>query len=117
MERHNTGGSVDIGALLRKRRREAGLTQEGVGLLVGRSKAVISQYEKNQTRITCEMLMQICDALDITLREFFFKDEDYYLFPGESNMEITERLIRKIVGLSDKDKDRLVGYIDALGGD
>lgn len=104
-----------MGALLRRRRKETGLTQEEVGRMIGKSKSVVSQYETGVLNITFEMVQKYCNALGITIRELFFSDEDLHLSTNEVHGEIMERIIRKVQRLSDDDKKRLLGYIDALG--
>lgn len=105
---------IEIGALLRKWRENSGLTQEEVGNMIGKSKSVVSQYETGRLKITFDTVQKYCGALGISVRELFFDEQP--IFPGEVKGEVTERILRKVMNLSDEDKIRLVGYIDALGG-
>lgn len=60
-----------VGSRLAQRRKEKGLSQPELGDIVGITKNHISQFE-NGGSVSLEVLLDICDALDIT--------PDYLLF-------------------------------------
>ncbi len=56
---------------LRTFRRTAGLTQEQLGTMVGRTAEAISNVERGKSLPTLETLLAVAAALDLPLRDFF----------------------------------------------
>jgi len=64
-----------VGARLRLRRLQLGLTQEELGVSIGRGFKQIRKYEQGQNRIKAGMLYQLALALDVDV-EYFFEGLD-----------------------------------------
>jgi len=62
---------IDIGAKIKKLRKSLGLTQEDLAERADLTKGFISQLERNLTSISVESLIQILNALDTDISEFF----------------------------------------------
>lgn len=62
---------IIIGARIRARRKDVGLTQEKLGAETGRSFQQIQKYEKGQDRISAAVLLQIAGVLRVPVSYFF----------------------------------------------
>lgn len=62
-----------VGALVRKRRTELGLSQEKLADAIGLTFQQVQKYEKGTNRISSSRLMQIASALDVPPTYFFDK--------------------------------------------
>jgi transcriptional regulator with XRE-family HTH domain len=60
-----------IGAKIRLRRVELGLSQSDLSDRIGVTFQQIQKYEKGSNRVSASMLLAICDALDISIGELF----------------------------------------------
>jgi transcriptional regulator with XRE-family HTH domain len=56
---------------IKQLRLKAGVSQEGLSHLAELDRKYIGIIEKGNTNISIQVLSQICDALDISLSEFF----------------------------------------------
>lgn len=56
--------------LLRRVRKEAGLTQVELGQRLDEPQSLISDYERGERRLNLIELKQICDAVEIDLVDF-----------------------------------------------
>lgn len=80
-------GTNFFGELIRKKRKEKGLTQTELGELLNLKKAAVSKYEKGQIiNISPEMILRFCAALDITFDELHGSELNY-------NQELLNRAI------------------------
>ncbi|MEM1111288.1 MAG: XRE family transcriptional regulator [Pseudomonadota bacterium] len=66
----NADKTTPIGAMLRKRRKELGLTLKDLAAKSGVSSPFISQAERNQTTPSLVSLTKLADALDVDLKYF-----------------------------------------------
>jgi len=57
-------------ALLREKRREAGLRQADLAKRLGQPQSFVSKYESGERRLDILELHRICHALGLTLTEF-----------------------------------------------
>jgi transcriptional regulator with XRE-family HTH domain len=62
---------LKVGARLRTRRRERGLTIEQVAVATGLTKGFISQLERDTTTPSLSSLARICDALGVRMGDIF----------------------------------------------
>lgn len=60
---------MDIGGKVKKLRKEMGLTQEELGILVGLPQTSISSIENKDSNTGVKTLLRIAEALDVTLEE------------------------------------------------
>lgn len=58
---------MNLGEVLKQLRIEKGLTQEELGNIIGKSKQMIINYEKNKSNIPMNVLKNIATALDTTI--------------------------------------------------
>ncbi|MFE4667213.1 helix-turn-helix domain-containing protein, partial [Streptomyces sp. NPDC056734] len=65
------GGSLDLGARLRRVRSERGLSLRELGKLAGCSASLISQVERGQTAPSAGVIYGLANALDIPLEYLF----------------------------------------------
>lgn len=59
-----------VASLLKALRRETGLRQHDLALLLGRSQSYVSKYENSQRRLDIIELLRICEALGVTFVAF-----------------------------------------------
>jgi len=72
---------VDLGKLLRRRRKELGLTLEAVARQAGVTTGFVSQVERNITSPSLASLTSLTEALDAHISEFFAPPPQ----PGETS--------------------------------
>ena len=66
---------ISMGALLRRRRRELGLTMEKVGEKIGVSFQQIQKYENGTNRLGASRLKAIAAVLDVPVSYFFPEEQ------------------------------------------
>lgn len=64
-----------LGDELRKARLDAGMSQEKVALQAGVDRSYLSELENNKWSPTVEMLIRICDALNVDASEIIARVE------------------------------------------
>lgn len=79
---------AEIGRRLRLFREMKGITQVDLAGRVGLTFQQIQKYERAQNRISCSKLVEIADALDIGLQDFFEE-----ILEGERTKLSNEELI------------------------
>lgn len=62
---------MSIGANIKKYRIDRGLNQDDLGKYLGKSKGVISKWEKGENKPDAETIINICKYLDITPNTLF----------------------------------------------
>ena len=65
-----TQRQIRLQQLLRRLRRDAGLTQEEVAASLGRPQSFVSKYESGERRLDVLELRDVCQALGTTLIKF-----------------------------------------------
>lgn len=93
---------MDIGNRLMNLRKQYGLTQNGLAEKAGVSQTHLRRVELGQADITVSHLQLLCDAMSITLKDFF--DE------GDKGNETAVALSK----LSPKQKKHLTEFLDSL---
>ena len=61
---------------IKQLRLKAGVSQEGLSHLAELDRKYIGIIEKGNTNVSIQVLSQICEALDISLSEFFERFND-----------------------------------------
>ena len=97
---------INFGDRLRICRIQMGMNQSDLARSVGLQAAAVSKYEKNQSSPNVETLTAICKVLSVSA--------DWLLGLPRDNGE-PDPLVSRVMGLPDSVKDRLNGYLDALG--
>ncbi len=93
---------MNVGKRIKGLREKAGLTQNGLALKAGMSQTHLRRVELGQAGITVDHLEIICDALGITLKEFFDVEN--------SNDEFADSVSK----LSPKQKQLLLEFLRSL---
>ena len=65
---------MNVGERIKELRVKAGYTQNGLALWAGMSQTHLRRVELGQSGITVEHLEILCDALGVSLKEFFDVD-------------------------------------------
>lgn len=98
--------------------KEKGITQKAFSDQTGIPQSTISDWRNKKVNPSSDKIMIICDVLNVTPYDILSgnSDNNYaevdYMIIG--NNEEERNLIEKYRDLSDKDKGRLWGYLDAL---
>lgn len=93
---------MNVGKRISELRGKAGYTQNRLAELSGVSQSHLRRVELGQSRITVDHLEMICDALGMSLKDFF--DE------GDENDEFS----MAVATLTPKQKMRLLEFIKSL---
>ena len=91
--------NYNIGDRIYQFRRKSGLSQEQLAFMSGITPTYLGLIERSKKNCTVRILEQICNALDITLSEFFSNEEptpkeslDYQFQLQLSSLEPDEQL-------------------------
>ena len=100
-------GNFSIGERLRKLRQAGALSQEQVANLAGIVPAYLGQVERGEKNITVKTLEKVCNALDISLSEFFntTKEQD------KSIDEISNQILHQLIGKTKSEKQAILRLI------
>ncbi len=93
---------MDIGKRIKELREKCGYTQNKLAEWAGVSQTHLRRVELGQTGVTVGHLELICDALGVTLSEFFA--------PSEQKDELSSA----IAALSPKQKQLLLAFLKSL---
>ena len=93
---------MDISKRLIQLRQQCGYTQNGLAERAGVSQSHLRRVELGQANITVSHLELLCDAMSITLKDFFNEEE--------SEDELAIALSR----LSPKQKKQLFSFLESL---
>lgn len=93
---------MDVSKRLRKLREQCGYTQNGLAERAGVSQTHLRRVELGQADITVSHLQLICDAMSITMKEFFEEATD------------TDEIAAAFSKLSPKQKKLLLAFIESL---
>lgn len=61
--------SIEIGQLIRKKRKEKKITQEALALQCGIDLSYIGRIERGEVNLTVEKLYEIATALEVDMKE------------------------------------------------
>lgn len=93
---------MDVSNRLRTLREQCGFTQNGLAEYAGVSQSHLRRVELGQADITVSHLQFLCDALNISLSEFFAEPSD------------EDELAVAISRLSPKQKKLLLAFLESL---
>ena len=93
---------MDVSKRIRNLREKCGYTQNGLAERAGVSQTHLRRVELGQANITVSHLQLLCDAMGITMREFF-----------EENTE-SDEMAAVFSKLSPKQKKLLLAFIESL---
>ncbi|WP_449240558.1 helix-turn-helix domain-containing protein [Desulfoscipio gibsoniae] len=86
---------MDIGKRIKSIREDLGLSGRALALKVGLDPSQINKIEHNINKPSLEALERICDALGVTIAEFFTEPHEQETLPPEAR-----RIIDKVKKLS-----------------
>ena len=95
---------MDIAARLVALREARGYTTNRLANLAGVSQSFLRDIERRTKRPTVETLSLLCDALGISLRDFFDTPED----PDE------EAILRRVRRLDPRQRAALLAFLDTI---
>ena len=93
---------MDVSRRLRELRERCGYTQNGLAERAGVSQTHLQRVELGQANITVNHLQLLCDAMDVSLKEFFEEADE------------TDAVAVALSKLSPKQKSLLLSFIESL---
>ena len=93
---------MDIGKRLISLREQCGLTQNGLAEKAGVSQTHLRRVELGQADITIGHLQLLCDAMSISIQDFFKEEAD------------SDKISVALSRLSPKQKVLLIAFIESL---
>ena len=93
-------GMFDVGARIKELRTERGLTVNGLANKAGISQSFLRDIELGNKQPTVEYLEYICEALKISLVDFFDVKDD------------SDKIIKLISKMSQNQKSKLIEFLD-----
>ncbi|MGN0612868.1 MAG: helix-turn-helix domain-containing protein [Porcipelethomonas sp.] len=95
---------MDVGKRIRSLREMRGITVNRLANMAGLSQSFLRDIELGNKNPTVETLSLFCDALNISLAEFF----------SDNRSEINPYLRSSIEGLNDKQQMKLADFINSI---
>ena len=95
---------MNVGERLKELREKSGYTVNKLANMAGISQSYLRDIELGNKNPTVETLSYFCDALNISLKDFFDTD----------NNEISPPLMTAISGLSDEQQKKLAEFLDSM---
>lgn len=95
---------MEVGKRITQLREKKGISTNKLANLSGISQSYLREIELEKKNPTIEMISYICDALNISLVEFF----------NEANQNIEPFLISAISKLSEKEQIKLAEFINTI---
>ncbi|MCI8404754.1 MAG: helix-turn-helix transcriptional regulator [Clostridia bacterium] len=95
---------MNVGLRIKELRERKGFTVNKLANLAGISQSYLRDVELGNKNPTVETLSYFCDALDISLQEFF----------SEKTSEINPFLLSAILKLSDTQQIKLAEFLNAI---
>jgi len=99
---------MNVGAKLKKAREDRGVSGRALALKVGVVPSQISKIENGVTNPSLDLLQRLCDALSISLSDFFAEEEP------ELSPEL-RRLLDTAKKLSPEQREHLQKLLEAMG--
>lgn len=92
---------MNVGKRIVELREKRGISTNKLANLAGITQSYLRNIEMGKTNPTVEMLEYICEALNISIRDFFDVNE-------------ATELTTAISGLTEKQKSALLGFINSM---
>ncbi len=104
----------DIGKLLKRKRKEKGLTLEQAGKLIGVSKVTYRDYELNNIKSArMDKLKAIANFLETSPEELLNQENYEKVSPQEFATEV-KQLLNKTENLSDQQRQFMLNTLDLI---
>lgn len=97
-----------IGQKLKKIRISKGLTQEYIANMVDVNTSHISNIENNRVKVSLSTLLQICNALGVTVD--YVRSDEY----TEASSALDHEILSELQGCSDRTKEQILQIIRVL---
>ena len=95
---------MDIGLMIREKRKASGLTQARLAELSGVAVITIQQYERGKRQPRLEQLRKIANALGVPVAQLMGWDEDYEFRDAPEGEPVNLEAIKKWVTAKGKEK-------------
>lgn len=78
---------IQVGKRLQRYRLEAGVTQQALGIRIGRTANTIAEYEAGRTKIPVEVVANLAKELDFSIDELLFGEQGRMEFVVENQLK------------------------------
>ncbi len=96
---------------------EKGITQKEFSEQTGISQSTISDWKRKKTNPSADKILKICETLNVTPYELLSERNDMVVDKVDYLIALNDQeavLLEEFRSLSNRKKDRLMGYLDAL---
>lgn len=96
---------------------EKGITQKEFSEQTGISQSTISDWKRKKTNPSADKILKICETLNVTPYELLSERNDMVVDKVDYLIALNDQeavLLEEFRSLSNREKDRLMGYLDAL---
>lgn len=93
---------MKVGQRIKELREKMGFTQNKLAEWAGVSQTHLRRIELGEADVTVGYLQMICDALGVTLRDFFVEETD------------RDEVAQAIAALTPKQRQMLLGFLNSL---
>lgn len=96
---------------------EKGITQKEFSERTGISQSTISDWKRKKTNPSADKILKICETLNVTPYELLSERNDMVVDKVDYLIALNDQeavLLEEFRSLSNRKKDRLMGYLDAL---
>lgn len=104
---------TSFGENLKRIRTDKNISQGELAKLVNMHATHISRYERSVTTPSVEVLKKISEALDVTIDELVYGNQDTKAKDSISDNELVS-LFKKVQGLNNKQKDTVKDFLNAF---
>ncbi len=77
---------IQVGKRLQRYRLEAGVTQQALGIRIGRTTNTIAEYEAGRTKIPVEVVAKLAKELNFSIDELLFGEQGRMEFVVENQL-------------------------------
>ncbi|MBE5824624.1 MAG: helix-turn-helix transcriptional regulator [Butyrivibrio sp.] len=78
---------IQVGKRLQRYRLEAGVTQQALGIRIGRTANTIAEYEAGRTKIPVEVVAKLAKELNFSIDELLFGEQGRMEFVVENQLK------------------------------
>ena len=100
-------GNFSCGNRIRALRNERSLSQERLALNAGITPAYLGLVERGKRNATVATVERVCDAMNISLSEFFSTADS----PVQGEDEVGQQILCQLNGLSDEEKQSFLQLV------
>lgn len=103
--------SIHYGNNIKLLRKDKGLDQKAFGEVIGKSRAVISSYERQDAVPPLEVFADICAFFKVSMDDMYYKDMEKDEVSGLQNFEINDPEEKYLTTLSGDIRNEIINIV------